>query len=377
MATIIILVGLVLFVTGIIKVGAAFFKKKPKKPALAILGGSVLLTLAGGALLEPSNALEIDNTLYTTNAKGYVTIEGTTDPEAELTADNDSVAHDGHFTYEFLHNGEGDKKLTFVSEKDGNIIEKTVTIKASKQYLAHLAEEADKASLAEAESALALAEKEPSQENYDLAFTQIKALNQERPQLTKRLEIVEKHLPIYAAVLKAEQSKTREDHKQAVASVKLATLNQSAFNQRLTVLDDTIKGEEEKARIQQLKNDAEAKVAQAESSKSETDYQAAMASLSALPEKDQQLESRVAHVHQHIESEKQAAAQAAAQAAQAQAQQPAIQPVVGQAASGQTVYITPTGSKYHSRKCGPGTYNPTTLESAQQNYEPCKRCYGG
>ena len=42
-----------------------------------------------------------------------------------------------------------------------------------------------------------------------------------------------------------------------------------------------------------------------------------------------------------------------------------------------TVYITPTGKKYHySSNCGNGTYIPVSLDEAiSKSYEPCKKCF--
>lgn len=41
-----------------------------------------------------------------------------------------------------------------------------------------------------------------------------------------------------------------------------------------------------------------------------------------------------------------------------------------------TVYITPTGKKYHKTKCGNGTYTKTTLAKAKHaGLTPCKKCY--
>lgn len=43
-----------------------------------------------------------------------------------------------------------------------------------------------------------------------------------------------------------------------------------------------------------------------------------------------------------------------------------------------TVYVTKTGTKYHSRKCGNGTYTPTTLSNAlARGLTPCSKCYSG
>ncbi len=36
----------------------------------------------------------------------------------------------------------------------------------------------------------------------------------------------------------------------------------------------------------------------------------------------------------------------------------------------QTVYVTPTGSKYHTHKCGNGTYTPATLSEARSSFNP-------
>lgn len=42
-----------------------------------------------------------------------------------------------------------------------------------------------------------------------------------------------------------------------------------------------------------------------------------------------------------------------------------------------TVYVTPTGSKYHSHKCGNGTYTPAPLSSAlSRGLTPCSKCFG-
>ncbi|MDF2590205.1 MAG: hypothetical protein K0S41_4046 [Anaerocolumna sp.] len=46
-------------------------------------------------------------------------------------------------------------------------------------------------------------------------------------------------------------------------------------------------------------------------------------------------------------------------------------------AKSQTVYVTPTGKKYHKKKCGNGTYTKSTLDKAKKaGLTPCKKCYG-
>lgn len=57
---------------------------------------------------------------------------------------------------------------------------------------------------------------------------------------------------------------------------------------------------------------------------------------------------------------------------------PATTPTSSQteATTSETVYITPTGKKYHTHPHGNGSFSPTTLEQAQaQGLDPCKVCY--
>ena len=43
-----------------------------------------------------------------------------------------------------------------------------------------------------------------------------------------------------------------------------------------------------------------------------------------------------------------------------------------------TVYVTPTGSKYHTHACGYGSYYPASLsEALARGLSPCSKCYGG
>jgi hypothetical protein len=50
-------------------------------------------------------------------------------------------------------------------------------------------------------------------------------------------------------------------------------------------------------------------------------------------------------------------------------------PVIVQAKT-TTVYVTPTGKKYHKKKCGNGKYTKSTLEKAKKaGLTPCKKCY--
>lgn len=70
------------------------------------------------------------------------------------------------------------------------------------------------------------------------------------------------------------------------------------------------------------------------------------------------------------EAERVAAEQAAAQAAASQQS--------SQQTNSRTVYVTPTGKKYHyNSNCNGGSYSPTTLDKAlSMGLTPCKKCVG-
>lgn len=74
------------------------------------------------------------------------------------------------------------------------------------------------------------------------------------------------------------------------------------------------------------------------------------------------------------EAERKAAEEAAA--AQAAAEQQAAEEAAADQATSRTVYITPTGARYHySAKCAGDNAIETTLDQAQaQGYTPCGRC---
>lgn len=60
----------------------------------------------------------------------------------------------------------------------------------------------------------------------------------------------------------------------------------------------------------------------------------------------------------------------------AQAQQQSQQTQQSQSGNGKTVYVTPTGKRYHyDSSCGRGTYSPTTLDNAiSMGLTPCQKC---
>ncbi|WP_241153339.1 hypothetical protein [Enterococcus faecium] len=158
----------------------------------------------------------------------------------------------------------------------------------------------------------------------------------------------------------------------------------------------------EKATLEKKVTEAESALSQAEANPTKENYATASAAIQALPENKQELTSRLAAIDSTIKAKeaeeerkkqeeiaRQQAEQAQQEAiAQQQAEQARQQSAAEQASqqaqaaapeqnNEQTVYVTPTGSKYHTHKCGNGTYTPATLSEAQaRGLTPCSKCYG-
>lgn len=224
-------------------------------------------------------------------------------------------------------------------------------------------EEAEKQArqLKDIESALELAESEPTRENYDKAFTLISSLTQENESFTDRLTKVEetvkieeeKILAVEAALEKAEQEET----KSAVEEAEVLTAG-------LVVQNDTFN-----SRLQQTKSVVEEKerVAAEEERKAEEARQAEVAAQKAE-------EERQALIAAEKKEEKQAAKKAeeskAAQKSQAQPKQ--SEKITN------VVYVAPdSGTKYHYSANCRGLNNANSvvemsLSTAQsQGYDLC------
>ena len=143
--------------------------------------------------------------------------------------------------------------------------------------------------------------------------------------------------------------------------------NQAAVTAHLKALEEEIaakKAEAERQKKEQEAKEAEEKRAaeQAEAAKKAEEKRIAEEAAAARQAEEQRIAQE-------------AAAQAQAEEA-ARAQQEAQAQQAAEPAQGQTVYVTPTGSKYHTHKCGNGTYSPATLEEAQaRGLTACAKCY--
>ena len=165
-------------------------------------------------------------------------------------------------------------------------------------------------------------------------------------------------------IKKAEQQ--AKDRKQNIWSIEHYAqadkgYNQAAVTAHLKALEEEVAAqaaEEERLQKEQAAKEAEEKRAaeQAEAARKAEEKRIAEEAAAAKKAEEQRIAQEAA--------------------AQAQAEEAARAQQAAEPAQGQTVYVTPTGSKYHTHKCGNGTYSPATLEEAQaRGLTACAKCY--
>lgn len=211
------------------------------------------------------------------------------------------------------------------------------------------------------ESALELAESEPTRENYDKAFTLISSLTQENESFADRLTKIEetvkieeeKILAVEAALEKAEQEETRAAVEEAEVLTAGLVVQNDALNSRLQQTKTVV---EEQERVAE------------EERKAEEERQAEIAAQKAEEERQALIAS------EKKEEEKQAAKKAEESKA---AQKSQAQPKQSEKISN-VVYVAPdSGTKYHYSANCRGLNNANSvvemsLSSAQsQDYDLC------
>lgn len=334
---------------------------KNKKVVLGIvLGLFLLLLIAAGAFLDAMYVIGVFTVLFGLVRLAYTFIRRR-DKRKSI-----GILFAGILMFSFANEyGDFDSPSPTVEVKP-SAAEQEIEAKEKAEQLAlqkeqeeqEKKEEAEKQArqLKEIESALELAEREPTRENYDKAFTLISSLTQENEsfadRLTKVEEIVkveeEKILAVEAALEKAEQEETRAAVEEAeVLTAGLAVQN-DALNSRLQQTKTVV---EEKERVAA----EEARQAEIASQKAEEERQALIAA-------------------EKKEEEKQAAKKAEESKA---AQKSQAQPKQSEKISN-VVYVAPdSGSKYHYSANCRGLNNANSvvemsLSNAQsQGYELC------
>ncbi|MGX7243900.1 hypothetical protein ACWOC1_03500 [Enterococcus quebecensis] len=390
MGTFIMLVGFLGVIGGGFFLVQSFIKKQPKKKALLLTGISFIVMIGASSTLPAIPQIELTEESVETNAQGTVIITGKTNEQSHITLDGEKIkTKKGIFSYEATLKDDQPKKLTFVASIGDNDKAKTIEVRPSKAFVAFLNEEKqEQESIKKAETALVLAEKKPTQKNYDEAATRVTSLTKEQDDFTNRLAIVKENIPIYEAVELAETKQTKEHIDSAAALVAKATLNKDSLFKRVATLQQKI-AEKEKTE-KQIATAREA-VEKAEQEPTDEHYNLALAKINELPNNNTELTKRVEKVKQTLTAQKeeakrvaeaqkkaeQEAQKAVAEQQQAQAAAAAQTPAPNTQATGEMVLVTRTGDKYHNRKCGNGTYTPATLEEAKnRGLTPCSKCFG-
>lgn len=240
------LTGFILFIIGIY----TFIKKKDKKKSLILLAlGTLLFTTTATVNYQIGQAEERER----------IAIELEEKKEAERLL-------------QVKHEQEIAAKAAKAEQKR---IEQEKKLKAQQETNQRAVEAIEKA------------EKEPSKENYDLAFQALNKLDKEESDLISRLDkikpVMEKYeeekVAILTAIEKAEGDKTRTSYNEAHGLVAAVTFSNSSFTNRLSKLDTEIKViEKEKAAEEKKESErieAARVAAEAESVRIEAEAEAA------------------------------------------------------------------------------------------------------
>ena len=368
----------------------ALIKKQPKKQYGYAALASAALFIGGVATTDSSPTLSLDAESVETDANGSATIKGEYDGNSKLTANGKEVKT----------SDENTQKITFVAEKKDTKVEKSVEVTPSKEFIASITDSEQE--LAKTEKALAYAEKQPSQKNYDEAATLVSSLSQEYEEYNDRLEKIKEAVPVDEAVTTAEKSKSKSDYQAAEKLVAAAPVGKEGFQQRLTTVQTAIA---EKEKNEQLVASATAAVEKAEQEPTnEAYYNEAIKQIDALNSPNQALTKRVAVVKTQLDAHKEkqrkeaeaqklaaekaqkeqaeAAAKAQAEAeAQQAAQAPAeVETAAAEAPSGNAlikgsrngIYHVP-GSRYYNRTTNPVAWFSTVEEAEAAGYRAPKQ----
>ncbi|KAF2504411.1 hypothetical protein [Enterococcus faecalis] len=379
----------------------ALIKKQPKKQYGYAALASAALFIGGVATTDSSPTLSLDAESVETDANGSATIKGEYDGNSKLTANGKEVkTKDKTFAYKVKLSDENTQKITFVAEKKDTKVEKSVEVTPSKEFIASITDSEQE--LAKTEKALAYAEKQPSQKNYDEAATLVSSLSQEYEEYNDRLEKTKEAVPVDEAVTTAEKSKSKSDYQAAEKLVAAAPVGKEGFQQRLTTVQTAIA---EKEKNEQLVASATAAVEKAEQEPTnEAYYNEAIKQIDALNSPNQALTKRVAVVKTQLDAHKEkqrkeaeaqklaaekaqkeqaeAAAKAQAEAeAQQAAQAPAeVETAAAEAPSGNAlikgsrngIYHVP-GSRYYNRTTNPVAWFSTVEEAEAAGYRAPKQ----
>ncbi len=401
MSVVLVLLGLLgLLVSGGLTI-KALIKKQPKKQYGYAALASAALFIGGVATTDSSPTLSLDAESFETDANGSATIKGEYDGNSKLTANGKEVkTKDKTFAYKVKLSDEKTQKITFVAEKKDTKVEKSVEVTPSKEFIASITDSEQE--LAKTEKALAYAEKQPSQKNYDEAATLVSSLSQEYEEYNDRLEKIKEAVPVDEAVTTAEKSKSKSDYQAAEKLVAAAPVGKEGFQQRLTTVQTAIV---EKEKNEQLVASATAAVEKAEQEPTnEAYYNEAIKQIDALNSPNQALTKRVAVVKTQLDAHKEkqrkeaeaqklaaekaqkeqaeAAAKAQAEAeAQQAAQAPAeVETAAAEAPSGNAlikgsrngIYHVP-GSRYYNRTTNPVAWFSTVEEAEAAGYRAPKQ----
>lgn len=301
--SIFILFSLILVITSGISLAIRIVKKKSKKKSVFILLGSVILFLIGVTLYPKSLKLTVISSEIQTDGSGKAIIEGNTTKNAVLSINGKLIENkQGTFAYTIHLEDEKEQQYTIKAALKNQEKEQKVSVKPSSKFLATIEpNKSDEKLTRRVETALVVAEKKPSQSNYNEAVALVRSLGKNYDEYNQRLTVIQKQLQVAEALDKAEQSLSSTDLELAEKLISATDLNNTELNDRFTSLKIQIK---ENKQQETLQTQAIKAVEKAEAEPTERNLAAASSAIAKLHPKDKTLTQRIEHVKETIQQEK-------------------------------------------------------------------------
>lgn len=232
------------------------------KKKLGILLGIFVLLFSNGSLGATSQpTLKLEQQKIVTNAKGQAIIKGNTTSKTEVTIASKKVpVKTNKFRYTFLLKNEKSKTIKITATKGKKQISKQVKVIASHTFKKKLAKEESQRKK-EATAALVLAEHTPTRDHYTIANQRLNALSSKNQELSDRLDkvkntietnekIAQQTAEAEHAVTVAEKNPTNDTYNAAIQAIQTIPNGNSDLTKRATSVKNSLDENEKIAQEQ-------------------------------------------------------------------------------------------------------------------------------
>ncbi|WP_083312893.1 hypothetical protein [Floricoccus penangensis] len=343
------------------------FSSWSKKKKFAVLFGIFIVL---GAFLSgfSKSLIDFEESKIRANQDGVYFVAGNADKNATVQFDGEIISlnldNGGKFEQLITPQKSPTEKIQevkVIAKYKGKETERTLEVDNSSyfEYQEKLKEEKRKEAQRQKEaeddaiSKLKEVEANPTRNNLEIAKSFVRKIPQENSDITDRLNKATKEVED-----REKEYKAKVDD----ANSKLSLAEKNPTKDTIAAADSAINSLSEDSKENYSTRLSNVKEKYAKQEKDNADK--------AAKEKAQAEQA----AKTQAEADKKVQAEADKHAAQEQAAQ-APQALVDNNNSA-TVYITPTGKRYHTHPHGNGSFSSTTIENAEaQGYTPCEKCY--